>query len=186
MKAGNQLGLLALVGGLALAGGCQSDPDKALKNRIEVAEGQLAPYLSEDGEEGEWNEEAEKWVQSLLRDYATYANGHHGDEWALRYQMRRADLLQGLGKHEMAIQQWMDVMDADPQSALAAEAMFRVGFLRETALADTVGALKAYSEILRVYPESQWAEPAASASKWLTFNEENFIRALRNGTEDKP
>ena len=102
---------------------------------------------------------------------------------SLHFGMRRADLLLGKGDAVAAIQQWIDVVGGGANGELAAEAMFRVGLTREVALQDTVGALKAYAELIRLHPESQWSGPAGEAAKWLTFSESEFIRALELGAE---
>ena len=103
---------------------------------------------------------------------------HHGDSASCGLLMRRADLLQGRGTPELAVDQWIDVVEGCPGSAFAPEALFRVGFARESALVDTTGALEAYAEVVRVYPESPWADQARMAARWLTFSETEFIRAL--------
>ena len=162
--------------------GCQvAPPSNELTSRIASAELELAPML--ESEFDALPEQGEALVQSLLRDYATYANAHHGDSLALQYSMKRADLLLAKGEAEAAVQQWIDIVGAGGGEALASEAMFRIGLAREATLADTIGALKAYSELLRLYPESRWAEAAGEAAKWLTFNEREFIRALESGAE---
>lgn len=171
--------ILAAIG---LWGGChEAPPSYELMSRITLAEAELAPLL--ETEFDALPERGEALVQALLRDYATYANAHHGDSMALQYSMKRADLLLAKGEAEAAVQQWIDVVGAGGGEALASEAMFRIGLAREVALTDTVGALKAYSELLRLYPDSRWAEAAGEAAKWLTFNEREFIRALESGAE---
>ena len=127
-----------------------------------------------DGRSGEVGGE----VTELLRRYAQYANHHHGDSLAGAMLMRRADLLQGRGDAEEAIRQWIDVVEGYPKNPMAPEAMFRVGFTRETALGDTTEALKVYSELTRVYPQSAWAEQARNSVKWLSFSEEQLLRSL--------
>ena len=49
---------------------------------------------------------------------------------------------------------------------------------------DTTGAMKAYAEVMRLHPGTAWSDMATDASKWLTFSEEQFIRALELGQED--
>lgn len=171
--------LVGLALGWSRCGG--GDGIEAWSARIAAAEAELAPMLQQ--EDIEVSEETETQVRHLLREYAAFANAHHGDSLAFLYSMRRADLLLGKGDAEAAVQQWIDVVEGGSGAALASEAMFRVGLTRETALADTVGALKAYAELLRLYPESPWAGPAGEAAKWLTFSEREFIRALESGTE---
>ena len=164
--------------------GCHvSPPENELTSRIMSAETELAPLL--ESEFDALPERGEALVQGLLRDYAVYANAHHGDSLALQYSMKRADLLLAKGDAEAAIQQWIDVVGASVGEALASEAMFRIGLAREVALSDTVGALKAYSELLRLYPGGCWAEEAREAAKWLTFNEREFIRALESDAESR-
>jgi hypothetical protein len=59
--------------------------------------------------------------------------------------------------------------------------MFRIGFVRETALRDTVGALKAYGQLVTSFPESPWSEQAKMASTALTFSEKELLRSLGSG-----
>ena len=97
--------------------------------------------------------------------------------------MKRAELLLGKGEADAAAEQWLNIVESGGSSAYVPEAMFRLGFIRETALADTTGALKAYAQVVHLYPESPWSEMAADASKWLTFSEREFIRALEQEGE---
>ena len=173
-----------MAGGVLLVAlyACGARPEgEEVALRIAKTEQELAPLLQEEALEV--SDEATHLVQSLLRDYATYINAHHGDSLSLHFGMRRADLLLGKGDAVAAIQQWIDVVGGGANGELAAEAMFRVGLTREVALQDTVGALKAYAELIRLHPESQWSGPAGEAAKWLTFSESEFIRALELGAE---
>lgn len=182
MRAIPVLVLFGLAGGLTSCS-VDSDGDKAVPGHagpVEVAalEARMADWLDAKGSLDWESEEVEEVVGQLLRDYADYANHHHGDSLAAVYGMRRADLLLGKGDAEGAVRQWVDVVEVHPGSTWAAEAMFRVGFTRETALLDTTGALEAYAGIIRSFPESPWAEQARQASTWLTFSEEQMIRSL--------
>ena len=120
-------------------------------------------------------------VSGLMRGYADFANAFRADSLAGVFLMRRADLLQGRGDAEAAEGQWLDVIDGFPSSQLAPEAMFRVGFLRETVMGDTTGAMEAYGQLVAVFPESPWSEQAAASIKWLGFSEGEFIRSLKEG-----
>ena len=166
-----------------LLAACGPGTGHELEDRIARSEAKLAPRLA--AEQMDVSDETTALIQELLRDYAAYINRHHGDSLSHGYGMRRADLLLGKGDAESAIQQWVDVVGGGAPEDMAAEAMFRIGLARETALKDTVAALKAYTELIRLYPESQWAEPAGEAAKWLTFSEQEFIRALGLGTEGR-
>ncbi len=126
-------------------------------------------------------EEVQEEVSRLLRAYAAYANVNHGDSLSGVYLMRRADLLQGRGDAEKAVSQWLDVVEGYPRTGFAPEAMFRIGFVRETALRDTVGALKAYGQLVTSFPESPWSEQAKMASTALTFSEKELLRSLGSG-----
>ena len=170
----------ALVFCAFLIPGCGLGGDvDVVASRIQGNERALRPLLVED----ELDEAGQALVAELLRDYARYANVHHGDSLAGVFLMRRADLLQGMGEHEAAVEQWVNVAEGGGSPLLAAEAVFRVGFVRETALKDTVGALKAYGEVVRVYPESQWASAAIEAAKWLSFSEREMLRALEGESD---
>lgn len=158
-----------------------SDASGALVAEIETVEERFGSRLRSTGEVDWTNKEVQAEVRSLLRAYAEYANAHHGDSLAAVYLMKRADLLQGRGDHEAAIAQWLDVVEGFPRDAVAAEAIFKMGFLRETALRDTAGALKAYAELTRLFPESPWTAQAAMSAQWLTFSEERLIEALSEG-----
>ena len=158
------------------------DPDTALLRRIEAAEARMVDGLSQGREVGQ-SEDMDQDVSSLLRDYATYANAHHGDSLATRMLVKRAELLLGKGEAAAAAEQWLNIIESGGDGGLVPEAMFRLGFIRETALADTSGALKAYAQVIQLYPESPWSPMAADASKWLTFSEREFIRALQQEGE---
>ncbi len=166
----------------ALAAACSSpDADSLLLSRIAKAEARVMPKLDE-WEMGLGQDAAlEEDISGLLRDYAQYANGHHGDSAANRMLVKRAELLLGRGRSEAAARQWLDIVEGGADEALLPEALFRLGFIRETAMMDTTGAMKAYAEVMRLFPESVWAGMALDASKWLTFSEESFIRALEEG-----
>ncbi len=164
--------------------GCGSrapEPSHPNKADIEAAERLFGHRLSSDGEVDWTNEEVQNEVRFLLRSYAQYANDHRGDSLTSVYMMKRADLLHGRGDHEAAIAQWLDVVEGFPKEDIAAEAIFRMGFVRETAMQDTVGALKAYAELVRLFPESPWTAQAEMSAQWLTFSEEKFIEALSEG-----
>lgn len=162
----------------ALALGACHQGDEALEDRIRQGERRMSAWMdSPDGVQ--WSaQEVDDVVSGLLRDYALYANSHHGDSTSCGMLMRRADLLQGRGTPALAVDQWIDVVEGCSGSAFAPEALFRVGFARESALVDTTGALEAYGELVRVYPESPWADQARMAARWLSFSESEFIRAL--------
>ena len=157
--------------------GCASNAEPELE-RIGRHERALQAALIHMEGEGVL-EAMEDVVSALLRDYASYANAHRGDSLATQFLMKRADLLEGKGSLLEAERQWLDLADGLRDPVVTPEAMFRLGFLRESALFDTTGALEAYAEILRLYPESPWAEQAAQSSKWLTFSESEFLRAIR-------
>lgn len=173
--------LLWVACGLAACG--DRDPEGPLLRRIEAAEARMVDRLSQ-GEIVGQTEDVDRDVASLLRDYATYANAHHGDSLATRMLVKRAELLLGKGEAEAAAEQWLNIVESGGAGGLLPEAMFRLGFIRETALADTTGALKAYAQVVQLYPESPWSQMAADASKWLTFSEQEFIRALQQEEED--
>ena len=158
------------------------DADTELLHRIEAAEARMVDGLSQGMEVGQ-SDDMEQDVTALLRDYATYANTHHGDSLATRMLVKRAELLLGKGEASAAAEQWLNIAESGDAGGLVPEAMFRLGFIRETALADTIGALKAYAQVVQLYPESPWSQMAADASKWLTFNEREFIRALQQEGE---
>ena len=171
---------LALV---CLAFACgEADPDETLLRRIDGVEARMLDRLAA-GEEVGQSDDLNADVTLLLRDYATYANAHHGDSLATRMLMQRAELLLGKGDADAAEEQWLNIVESGGSAAFVPEAMFRLGFIRETALADTTGALKAYAQVVQLYPESPWGQMAADASKWLTFNEREFIRALEQEGE---
>ena len=119
---------------------------------IETSEQAFRKMLEQDADLDWMAPEVQDAVHGLLRQYAEYANHFRGDSLTPAYLMRRADLLQGKGAPEEAVRQWIDVAEGFPRSAWAPQAIFRVGFARETALSDTLGALKAYSELTQVYP----------------------------------
>lgn len=148
---------------------------------IEISEQAFRKMLEQDADLDWMAPEVQDAVHGLLRQYAEYANHFRGDSLTPAYLMRRADLLQGKGAPEEAVRQWIDVAEGFPRSAWAPQAIFRVGFARETALSDTLGALKAYSELTQVYPESPWAEQAGLAAQWLTFEEGQVAGALEDG-----
>ncbi len=158
--------------------------DDILLARIAKTEARVIPKLDEWRTGQVQDGDLEQDISSLLRDYAQYANGHHGDSVANRMLVKRAELLLGRGKAEAAARQWLDIAESGADEALLPEALFRLGFIRETALMDTTGAMKAYAEVSRLFPESVWAKMALDASKWLTFSEENFIRALGEGATE--
>lgn len=172
--------LLVLLALVMLGCGGQATGDGVA--RITALEERMVQWMDGSGELDWSSDEVQDVVGQLLRGYAEYANGHHGDSLAGVYRMRRAELLLGKGDASAAIDQWVDVVEGHPTTPWAAEAMFRVGFTRETALADTVGALEAYSGLIGAFPESPWAEQARQASAWLTFNEREMIRSLREGS----
>ena len=148
---------------------------------IETSEQTFREMLEQEADLDWAAPEVQDAVHGLLRQYAEFANHFRGDSLAPAYLMRRADLLQGKGAPEEAVRQWIDVAEGFPRSAWAPQAIFRVGFARETALSDTLGALKAYSELTQVYPESPWAEQAGLAAQWLTFEEGQVAGALEGG-----
>ncbi len=147
-------------------------------DEIARAEAAFSEHFNAEGSVDWSTEEVSTEVAGLLRLYAEYANAHHGDSLAGLLLMRRADLLQGRGSPDEAVKQWIDVVEAYPSSGLAAEAMFRIGFTRETALGDTTEALKAYTQLAQLHPESIWAEQALGAIKWLSFSEARMLDAL--------
>ena len=167
----------------ACGGGMKGPGERTVElTEIEALERQVGEWIHGQGSVDWGAENVEQVVGQLLRGYATYANHHHGDSLATVFQMRRAELLLGKGAAAEAIRQWVDVVEGNPASGWAAEAMFRVGFTRETALRDTTGALEAYVGVIEAYPESPWAEQARQASTWLTFNEREMIRSLGAGS----
>lgn len=170
-----------VIASLAVACG-DADPDEALLRRIDAAEARMLDRLAAGEEVGHSND-MDADVTLLLRDYATYANAHHGDSLATRMLMKRAELLLGKGEADAAAEQWLNIVESGGSAAFVPEAMFRLGFIRETALADTTGALKAYTQVVQLYPESPWSEMAADASKWLTFSEREFLRAFEQDEE---
>ncbi len=171
--------------------GCQApdgrseSPSKRLAD-IEASEQVFREMLKENADVDWAAPEVQDAVSGLLRQYAEFANHFRGDSLAPAFLMRRADLLQGKGAAEEAVRQWIDVVEGFPRSRWAPQAIFRVGFARETALSDTLGALKAYSELIQVYPESPWAEQAGLAAQWLTFEEGQVVRALEEGGVRNP
>lgn len=166
---------------LAFACG-EADPDETLLRRIDAAEARMLDRLAA-GEEVGQSDDMDADVTLLLRDYATYANAHHGDSLAASMLMKRAELLLGKGEADAAAEQWLNIVESGGSAGYVPEAMFRLGFIRETAMADTTGALKAYAQVVQLYPESPWSQMAADASKWLTFSEQEFIRALEQDGE---
>lgn len=176
MKRIRRIALLSW-GGVVLVSGCLAGADSELDRIAENEQVLQAAIQSMEGEG--MPDDMEEVVSELLRDYASYANAHRGDSVATQCLMKRADLLEGKGSVREAERQWLDLADGLKDPSIAPEAMFRLGFLRESALLDTAGALEAYGEILRLYPESPWAEQAAQSSKWLTFSESEMLRAIR-------
>ena len=158
--------------------------DTELLDRIRETEQRVLPRMKEWGEQRLPNEALENDISRLLRDYAAYANAHHGDSTANRMLVKRAELLLGRGDARAAEAQWLDIVEGGADAELMPEALFRIGFIRETVLMDTTGAMKAYAEVMRLHPGTAWSDMAMDASKWLTFNEEQFIRALQQGQED--
>ena len=159
--------------------------DDMLLEKITKLEARVIPKLDtwETGRVQELGLEQD--ITSLIRDYAQYANVHHGDSVSNRMLVKRAELLLGRGQVEAAERQWLDIVEGGADEALLPEALFRLGFIRETALMDTTGAMKAYAEVSRLFPESAWAKMALDASRWLTFSEENFIQALGKGAIER-
>ena len=169
-----------------LAVGCQSTNERAGSQGARLADigasEQRFRAMLEQEADADWSSpEVQEVASSLLRQYAEYANGFRGDSLAPVFLMRRVDLLQGKGAIDAAVSQWIDVAEGFPRSAYAPQAIFRVGFARETALTDTVGALIAYTELIQVYPESPWAEQEGLAAQWLTFKEGQVAGALEGG-----
>ena len=181
------------IGGLCvlMVCGCQPSGEKAAIRAARLAdiaasEQQFRGMLEQEADVDWTSPEVQEAASSLLRQYAAFANGFRGDSLAPLFLMRRADLLEGKGAAEAAVGQWIDVAEGFPRSALAPQAIFRVGFARETALTDTLGALEAYSELMQVYPESPWAEQAGLAAQWLTFREDQVGGALEQGQVGNP
>lgn len=165
----------------AALGGCSGasgDADANLLAQIAESEAQFRRFVEADADVDWLDESVQSVVGELLRGYAAYANGHRNDSLSVAFLMRRADLLQGKGDAEGAVAQWIDIAEGFPKSASAPEAIFCVGFARESALRDTAGALEAYGELVKAYPQSPWAEQATLAAKWLSFDEKAIIRAL--------
>ena len=175
---------LSLAPWLLLVSCSEGGEDTELLDRIRETEQRVFPQLEAWSDQRVPNEAMEKDISRLLRDYALYANAHHGDSVANRMLVKRAELLLGRGDALAAEAQWLDIVEGGADAELMPEALFRVGFIRETRLADTTGAMKAYAEVMRLYPGSAWSVMAADASKWLTFSEEQFIRALEQGAVD--
>ena len=170
--------VLAGCGGQTISTGSR----KAMLDEIKRAESEFKVLL-EAPSGVDWDEpEVASLVSGLMRGYADFANAYRKDSLAGVFLMRRADLLQGRGDAEEAEGQWLDVIDGFPSSQLAPEAMFRVGFLRETVMGDTTGAMEAYSQLVAIYPRSPWSEQAAASIKWLGFSESEFIRSLKEGS----
>jgi len=178
-----RLGMLLFMGGCVVLGyACSENAGprelKAELTLIERHEAALKLFI-DSSESVDWEDaEVAESVRALLRAYAAFANQHHGDSLAGAFLMRRADLLQGRGDFEEAVNQWLSVLEGYPQAHFAPEAIFRIGFTRETALRDTMGALKAYGQLVDIYPESMWTEQAQHSLKWLTFSEAQMIQAL--------
>ena len=161
--------------------GCSSasgNADDKLLGQIAKSEAEFRRFVDADADVDWLDADVQAVVGELLRGYAEYANGHRSDSLSIAFLMRRADLLQGKGDAAGAVKQWIDIAEGFPQSASAPEAIFLVGFARESALRDTAGALEAYGELVKTYPLSPWAEQATLAAKWLTFDEAAIIRAL--------
>ena len=176
--------VLCLTPTLLLVSCAEGGGDSELLDRIQETERRVLPRLEEWGERRVPDQAMENDISRLLRDYAAYANAHHGDSTANRMLIKRAELLLGRGDARAAEAQWLDIVEGGADVELMPEALFRIGFIRETVLMDTTGAMKAYAEVMRLHPGTAWSDMATDASKWLTFSEEQFIRALEQGQED--
>ena len=176
--------VLCLAPALLFVSCAEGGGDTDLLDRIRETEQRVLPGLEEWGGQRVPNEAMENDISRLLRDYASYANAHHGDSTANRMLVKRAELLLGRGDARAAEAQWLDIVEGGADAELMSEALFRIGFIRETVLADTTGAMKAYAEVMRLHPATAWSDMATDASKWLTFSEEQFIRALEQRQED--
>lgn len=150
---------------------------------IREDEGVMAALIAQNAPVDWEDATTEQVVRRLLKGYADYANRHHGDSLSAIFLMRRADLLQGRGDADAAVSQWRDVAEGYPGTRSAPEAIFRMGFMRETVLDDGAGAREAYTELIRVYPDSPWSEQARWSLKWLGLNDEELIRSLSAGSE---
>lgn len=73
---------------------------------------------------------------------------------------RRAEMFFAQGEHRLAVEEYLKVADNYPQSELADDALYKLGYVLRAHLEDSRGALMAYERLANSYPSSPYADDA--------------------------
>jgi len=73
---------------------------------------------------------------------------------------RRAEMFFAQGQHRLAAAEYLKVADEYPQSELADDALYKLGYVLRAHLEDSREALNAYQRLAKSYPSSPYADDA--------------------------
>lgn len=114
----------------------------------------------------------------LMREYADFANSCSNDSLAPEFLMRRADMLRGKGKTIEAISAFTSIHDGYPLYPNKVNCALISAFLYDTELNDKEMAEKIYQEVVYLYPNTEEANKAKVALKYLRETPEELFRRL--------
>jgi tetratricopeptide (TPR) repeat protein len=123
---------------------------------------------------------------ALFKSYQEYYNASGKDTVGLNYLFEAANLAQGLGKYEKAIELFINFHDGFPASHRCDEAVYNIAYIYDARLKNPEKATTYYNKVIELYPNSLWANEAKGALHFVGLSDEEMIRKLDEINKQKP
>jgi TolA-binding protein len=115
---------------------------------------------------------------SLLSAYLEFVNQFRQDSASCTYMFEAAKVADGLGKHNKAIELFLNYHDGYPAAPKKDEALYLMAFISDAHLHNADMAIKYYNKVVELYPASPSAEQAKQALNWVGMSDEELIKKL--------
>lgn len=92
----------------------------------------------------------------MVSVYESFAQQFPDDTLSPEFLFRAADLAQGVGHDQMALQFYRTLRDSFPDYRKRAAVLFMMGFVYQNNLGDTSHARESYTEFLENTPSIRW------------------------------
>ncbi len=116
---------------------------------------------------------------TTVNAYSDFANRYSEDKHSPEFMYRAADLSNGMGRYQEAINFWKGIIDRYPQYNKLPECYFLEGFTYQDKLKDFAQAKACYDKLIELYPNHHYSSDAKALMQYFGKTDEEIIKEFK-------
>lgn len=120
----------------------------------------------------------------LLQSYIQFTDTYPTDDRAPDFLYKGAGIARGVGVHSRALKMYKKILADYPEFPKKAETQFLIAFTLDNDLKEIEKAKEAYAEVMKQYPDHEFASQAEERLKTIDLSDEELIELFMKRNQE--